>query len=172
MLLYLILQVICGLSLSKKKNNIPTKTKVLFGIVVIITMLIMIDVTNDRNVSTTWIEKIYEYFFCCIPLLDHYLPLTNTYTFGSACLNGVLNPILFFVSRIIPITTPYETTIASNMLNIQQAVHLSNNITTNAFVTSFFYTFLDGGIAFVFIGMLLYGYWSKRKYQMATRLSL
>lgn len=161
-LLYIAVEVVAALALLRKRIRIKKSVVFLSLLALVASLIAIVIVSNRRGMAASWINKIYEYFFCCIPLFDHYIPNIDSFTYGTASLNGLINPFVAVFSKITPIITPFE---ASTMgkLNIQQGVQLSPLINTNAFVTGFFYTYLDFGIFGTFLGMLLFGLWSKKR---------
>lgn len=163
-LLYVILQCVIGLMLAQNRlatfNNSVKKLlkKIVFSSLIGIFLL-----TYNRATVNNIFKFIYEYLCCCIPLFDYYIPKINEFAYGTASLNGVINPLITLVNRFIQITTPYESIILKG-LNVQQGVFLSESIVTNAFVTVFFYMFLDFGFLGVIFESFFYGSFCNKLY--------
>lgn len=157
-LVYVMVQAAAAFLVTKKKIAITSKVKKIITVIVIVAFCGIAYLTHDRNVGYSLWQGIFEYLCCCIPLLNHYVPQMDMATFGTASLFGFINPILTFTNQIISVVTPYENAMLG-VLNTQNAVRLSPSITTNAFVTCFFYPYLDFGWLGLGLGMFVYGKW-------------
>lgn len=158
-LVYVAVQAVVGFLVTKKQIVLSKRVKRIIKWTAIAAVAGIIYMTIDRNVGYSLWQGIFEYLCCCIPLLNHYVPKMDVFTFGTASLFGFLSPILTIVNRAVPVITPYECAM-SGVLNTQNAVRLSSNITTNAFVTCYFYPYLDFGWIGLVLAMFLYGYWA------------
>ena len=167
-LLYLIVELIVGAYIANKHKKLSIRFKIMVIALLAIFIFAIGFLTEDRNVEGSIFLKIYEYFFGCVSLLDYYVPKIQTFTFFTASTDGFVSPILFFLNRLFTVSTPYENIIV-NELNIQNAVQLSPMLTTNAFVTTFFYGYLDFGFIGLAIELFIFGFVSYRLYTNLAR---
>lgn len=158
-IVYFVLHFIFAFMLLKKKIEIPSYMKKWIIIFVVIAFIIFSYVSFSRGIDNLK-QSIYMYFCGGIPLLDikiMEIDSNKLQTFGLASLSV---PVDFFFSIMGPIgiSRPHffrET--LDILMSVEKTISVGNNIHMNAFVTMFYYFYLDGGFLGVILGSGIYG---------------
>lgn len=115
--------------------------------------------TSIRS-GTSLFHEAYIYFAGCMPHLDLRLGIIDKhhyFTYGIAIISGILKPIFICLNNVLGLPYPQFYTTDLNLLNVNNFVFIGKDLKFNAFVTPFFYFYLDGGIIGVILGSALYG---------------
>lgn len=150
--------VIVFISLGKKITMNPRKMFVgLLGGVVILAALNYINVSRGH----TSIDKtMYLYVSGCVPHLSEKLKDADYgSTMGVLSVYGFIKPFLGVVIRVFPSERliNLRTTIEAIKHSTQERIFIADGQRFNAFLTPFFYTYLDGGYVMTFVYGFLYG---------------
>lgn len=161
---YLIFESILLLFLYKKK--ISKKVQKIIKKVIILSILVIISMTVIRHQASTTISEesvfksLYSYICLCIPLFDKWINIIDNYqlqTFGMASFSGIYAILNLFLFKRIGIISPiYEYT-----YDLISATEIFMNIFEtkkyNAFVTIFYYFYLDFRTIGILLGCIFYG---------------
>ena len=119
-----------------------TRRRIFLGIAV--TFIVVNAITSSRG-SNWEKETIGLYVSGGIPLMDHYVSSFNSeYTFGAAALSGYLRTI-FSLLENVGFVYPRFLTRIQQLLDVEEVVYIGS-LQMNAFVTLFYYFFIDGGL--------------------------
>jgi oligosaccharide repeat unit polymerase len=160
--LYFLIFCIVSVLILKKQLNISKKIKRRIFIITLIGIIAIAVITNMRGVSSTLFEHLYNYIAGPIPHLDYRLNILQeqqVYTYGFTFLRGFLDP-LFFILKSIGIVQGYPMIYfdSMNLSYVDDSVLIGIDTYFNAFVTPFFYFYLDGGILGIIICSSIYGF--------------
>jgi oligosaccharide repeat unit polymerase len=119
----------------------------------------MFILTKLRNTS---INTLYVYFAGCIPHLNYRIELiksTGIRTYGAGFFGGFLRPFFMVLDNIGLLSYPqtYLNYMSIIRTNVEQYVLIGDGVYYNAFVTPFFYFYLDFGVIGVVLGSAFYG---------------
>lgn len=90
----------------------------------------------------------------------------NIYGYGLASLNGFIYPIFYFFKNIFKIPIPeYVETIHALANDTESFVWASNTVTANAYVSIYWYFYLDYRLIGIIVGLFLVGYFSEKYYR-------
>ena len=101
-----------------------------------------------RNVEADVFTNMYAYIAGCMPLLTLHLndAISSLRTYGAMSLNGFLYPIFFVFNYLHIFSYPDAFVNAQNVKNsLEIFMPLSPDITMNAYVTLFYYFYIDFG---------------------------
>ena len=170
-IIYFVLHFIFASVLLKKKIQIPSYMKKWIICFVIIAIIIFSYVSLSRGIENLK-QSIYMYFCGGIPLLDikiANIDANQLRTYGLASLSV---PVDFFYSFMGPlgISRPrFFREILDILMSVEQTISVGVNIRMNAFVTMFYYLYLDGGYMGVALGSGIYGFVSSICYNNYTQ---
>lgn len=138
-------------------RKMRTRTKALLFAAVIIFIIAILIVSSSRGIENIG-ESLYLYICGCIPNLsvriDRIVP--GVVTLGGASLYGYILPFMLILNGIgVPYPEAFIT--LRDAVNVESIVRIGNNIGYNAFVTPFYYLYLDGRFIGVFTGMFILG---------------
>ncbi|MDB8711936.1 O-antigen polymerase [Mediterraneibacter gnavus] len=163
---------------SGKKLKLKKKTKRIVMILIVICFFALIYTTISRKgEDADFLFQIYQYFVVPIAHFEYRIQELNDFYphikgFGVASFYGILYPFLFVLNTLGWKYPTWLTLIRDlSFTNLEQVVTLGS-VRMNAFVTTFFHFYLDGGIIGVFGGSVLFGYvamWLYRKASNGTK---
>lgn len=172
MLFIFVLTYVSALAISGR--NIYTKgTKKLIWILCILAAVLSVVLSASRGIDLTeLLMSIYHYFAACIPhfhVVITKIAADMEYTLGAASLNGFLSPIFILLKAAgLMSQTPYLNKLASNYIYLpEEASTIGQGVGMNAFVTSNYTFYVDGGMFGVLLGMFIYGYFVTNTYMLA-----
>ncbi|WP_065219521.1 MULTISPECIES: O-antigen polymerase [Butyricimonas] len=144
-----------------------------YGIFVVFLLCIIIyRITLMRNVEADVLTNMYSYITGCMPLLTlHLEEMTSSIrTYGAMSLNGFLYPI-FFVCNYLHIFPYPEAFVDAQFVknSLEVFMPLSPHITMNAYVTLFYYFYIDFGYFGIFLGSFTFGYLCMKSYKCFKR---
>ncbi|WP_339266763.1 O-antigen polymerase [Paenibacillus sp. FSL R5-0470] len=157
---YVFIHFLIAAIVYKKRLNISKKMKRIILVLLVLGVTAMYIITKMRGPSASIIQQLYLYLAGAIPHLDYRLYIidsTNSHTNGWAFLSGYLKPFFHVISSIGIINYPQSFLNSLDLMNVDNFVNIGDRITFNAFVTPFFYYYLDGGIIGVFFYSAAYG---------------
>jgi oligosaccharide repeat unit polymerase len=155
-----------------KKIKIKKSTIRLIGIAVTVMVVLVLVLSNMRGVKKPIYEVLHDYTVPSLQNLDVRLKLFEnnpTYTYGFTYLRGFLNPLIMFLNsfhvmggkpNIYYLSTSIVTDVETNVL-------VGSNFYMNAFVTPFYYFYVDGDLLGVLICSFIYGLISSIIYRNA-----
>ena len=148
------------------------KKIILIGVIAIIIITFMRRSEYWEKINYTIFQSYYSYACLCVPLLDTWLDIidTNNYiTYGLASLKPLLSipDVIFRQFGISNLDSYYYTVDILN--STEDYFWVFDNKNYNAFVTLFFYFYLDFREIGVFLGSLFYGRFCGKHYRKVTR---
>jgi len=157
------------------KSVYTKKTKKLIWILCILAAVLCVGLSASRGIDLSrLLMSIYHYFAACIP--HFHVVITKIaqdmeHTLGFASLNGFLSPVFILLKGVGIISqTPYLGRLASKYVALPEEVSvIGNGVGMNAFVTSNYTFYVDGGMFGVLLGMFLYGYFVTNTYMLAKK---
>lgn len=135
------------------------KNKKILLFIIVMSMFFFILLSKSRGINNLW-NSLYIYVCGCIPHLNYRLSLVNSnkyYTYGLASLYGFYAGLMFIL-RGVGLVSGHFFYYVSSAINMENIVTIGNNITFNAFVTLFFFPYLDFRYLGVIVILFLYGY--------------
>ena len=159
-IIYFVLHFIFVAILLKKKIQIPSYMKKWIICFIIIAIIVFSYVSFSRGIENLK-QSVYMYFCGGIPLLDTKIAnidANQLRTFGLASLSV---PVDFFYSLMGPlgVSRPsFFREILDILMSVEQTISVGINIRMNAFVTMFYYLYLDGGYIGLALGAGIYGF--------------
>lgn len=148
------------------------KRIILIGVIAIIIITLMRRSEYWEKINYTIYQSYYSYSCLCVPLLDTWLDIidaNNFITYGLASLKPLLSipDVIFRQFGISNLDIYYYTVGILN--STEDYFWVFDNKNYNAFVTLFFYFYLDFREIGVFLGSLLYGGFCGKHYRSVTR---
>lgn len=157
------------LLLSVFKRRINKKTKWVVRFCIIILLLFVVVITASRREITltsdflknSFIREVYDYFAIPVPMMDYWLAQFDKIGFSSygiAFVHGVLE-FLCEVAEKFGMSIKWFLTVTEKISYVEKYYVYSsfNDKSYNAFVTAFFFFFLDFGWLGVVCGSLIFG---------------
>lgn len=160
-LIYLAMHFVLAMILLKKDFNISNKAKVAIVILIVLVVYIFEQVSVSRGVSDMS-SSVIAYISGCVPLLDvkiSEIDAGGIYSYGSGLLLGVLR-LVFTLLENIGFPYPAFMSVVENLANCENSVVIGQNMRMNAFVSVFYYFYIDGGLLAVLIESIVYGWFS------------
>ena len=158
-----------------KKYSLSKKVKRMmkYGVVLIILLCVIIyRITLMRNVEADVFTNMYAYIAGCMPLLTLHLndAISSLRTYGAMSLNGFLYPIFFVFNYLHIFSYPDAFVNAQNVKNsLEIFMPLSPDITMNAYVTLFYYFYIDFGYFGIALGSFVFGFLCMKSYKSWKR---
>lgn len=154
---------------NKNKNN----NRIIPLIIVIITMITMISsVTKSRMVGNTLVH-FYSYLCCCVPLLDiktSIIMKQGIISGGMASQWGIWSLFVPVLKRIFGVKTAFYDDVAQFAIIGQNNEFIGTGY-YNAFVSAFYYLYVDFRWLGVIFGMIIFGIISRKTYDYALKVS-
>lgn len=131
---------------------------------IIFSIIVLIAITVMRQKESVGIDghvsSYYSYFSINIPLMSYWVDYADQYgirCYGNAFFKGIVALINFFLNKIDISTPLYIYT--DQIINLTQNnwIEIFPKNWYNAYVSLFFYFYIDFGILGVFVGSLVYG---------------
>lgn len=166
-IIYFVLYMIAFRSLLGKKSKMRLKTKIVFATIVIV-LLIFVDKLSKSRGTTSYIDSIFIYVCGCLPNMDQRLFMgdSNPITFGAASFYGLIAPIVFAL-RGIGIPYPEFFVRLQDVVNVENVVRIGPSTSYNAFVSIYYYLFMDGRELLIFIGTFVFSAFALRQFKKA-----
>ncbi|MGD1816185.1 MAG: O-antigen polymerase [Pleomorphochaeta sp.] len=172
LLYYVINFVFIGMILNAH-INISNKLKRRINVILLIVISIIIYMTVARNGYTIG-KSFYTYICGCVPHLS--LRLSNfdglkKYTYGISSFQGFVRPIFSIITKIgITDNFPSLLQLAENLNNeVLSPIYIGENLRYNAFVSLFYYFYIDFNLFGVVFLSMFYGYICKLFYYRAKK---
>lgn len=157
-LVYLVMHILCISILLGKHINLSSKTKRIILGSIILLFVIYYFITISRGITEVGESNI-TYICGCVPLLDLKLMKATEYTYGGTFFYGIFN-FLFTVLGNIGVSTPQFFKDITQAIYVENIETVGDGIYMNAFVSWFFYLFMDGGYIALCIESIIYGWFS------------
>ena len=158
-IVYFLLHIILIGILIQKKLTIPKRIKRWIVFFIVVGLFALYQVSLSRGI-TKFGSSFVVYFSGCVPLLDNKLSVINqsgSFLYGGAFFNGVLSYI-FTVFENLGFHYPSSLARVDEILfSVEQSVSIGSSLRMNAFVSMFYYFYLDGGLIGIVIESYIYG---------------
>ena len=168
-IVYIPLHFILAMLLAGRSMKIPQKVKRIIFIGVVAMFVILNFVTLSRGSSWEG-QTAGLYLSGGVPLMDYYVNGFNSgYTLGAASTSGFLRSF-FSLLENIGVSYPAFLVNVQKLLNVEEVVRIGG-LQMNAYVTVFYYFFIDGGFVGTAIGSIIYGFICKGIYNRTKKKS-
>ncbi|MGZ0874782.1 O-antigen polymerase [Priestia megaterium] len=160
-LFYLAVQLVLVIFMFKRKKNLLNrKMKIGIRIISILIVVIVYYYLSQKDKGAG--ISLYTYISGAIPHLSIKLEsfLSHpTYTYGMTSFQGLVRPFINILPSLGLTAGPPELFSTSEQITeyIESTSYIGNGLAYNAFVTMFYYFFVDGHLLGVIIGSLFYG---------------
>ena len=157
-----------GVKIKLKKEN---RRKIVLVVLSCIISLIFTTISR-KGENVDFFFQMYQYFVVPIAHLEYRInelnaSFFNVYGYGMASFYGVFYPFMFILTLAGWKYPIWLTTIRDlSFMNLENVV-LLGSARMNAFVTTFFQFYLDGGMFGVFVGGVLFGFFVMHFYKKA-----
>lgn len=121
-----------------------------------------------RDTEADIFTNMYAYITGCMPLLTLHLDevTSSIRTYGAMSLNGFLYPMFFVLNYLHILSYPDAFVDAQFVKNsLEVFMPLSPHITMNAYVTLFYYFYIDFGYFGIALGSFVFGYLCMKSYK-------
>lgn len=172
-IVFFIVHFIVMATLLKKRVSIPRYSKILIAVLLVFVLVVYYYVSLSRGIENMS-DSMLLYFVGCVPLLDTRIEMfkvSGTYSFGGVFIYGFLN-LVFTLLGNIGIAEPAFMDSLRKAVFVEETLQIGTGYTMNAFVTCWYYFFIDGGFFALIIESFLYGAISCGVYKNAIRYSL
>lgn len=171
---YLLLDVLLALPLTKFSIPKETLKKIRRSAFVVIGFLLVAFLGytvfrkgfgGDGTASSQVFEEIYQYLALCVPLSAHWMDYINTtgmHTNGMMVGNGILGNINWLLVHTGVGSIPQLAPANELMTSLEQMVPIFADANCNAFVTAFFYFYVDFRMIGVVLLSAIFGFVSGR----------
>lgn len=167
-LVYFIMHFLLMMAMLKKKIHISKKVKRNLLIIAIVAVVAFYYLSISRGIKKgSFAESIILYISGCVPLLDQKLSgitANGVYSYGGAFCLGLLR-LVFTLLENIGLPYPAFLSLIEKLTNAEQTVLIGEDTRMNAFVSLFFYFFLDGGYVAVILESFIYGWFAHAMYR-------
>ena len=166
-----IFYIILSRLIFNRKIKINKKTKIIINISTVIIIFLFIFISKSRGI-TSLTSSLYFYLSGAFPHLDYRLGVIDAMeyqTYGFAALNGLFTSIFFILKNLGITNYPVLFQETVQYINVENFVSIGQNVYFNAFVTPFFYFYLDGRYIGVILGSFLYGIIASLSYNNMKR---
>lgn len=171
-LLYFIIHIVVAFIFGyDKKNiiNVLSRKKNKFKIIVLILLLTVIIVFASLSRAGEGLKAFTYYYFSMQPtMFEQWTAKAGDLKgYGEASLNGILFPVLYVLTNLFGIKYPSHWSEVYNLIQATDSEWLviaGKNISANAYVSMFWYFYLDARKIGVIIFSLLYGAFCGEKY--------
>lgn len=169
MLIFLGVQIVAVFQVYHKKLPAKFKKQIFIFILAVVFIFFLISLIRAAGASGKKVNTFYAYLSIPVYLLDYWIEkMENTsHLYGGAFLYGILTFLNYFTSKFgfnIPL---YEK--SYDMIQITQNgwVEIFPNEWYNAYVSIFYYFYIDFGIIGVILGCIFFGYLCHEIYHIA-----
>lgn len=171
LLIYIAVYFITTMKFYNKTVQIPKKIKKIIILCILGISLLVCILTIQRGSSI--IKQMYIYPFGSVTHLSYRinnLGENNSFTYGLASIQGIIRPLINFMESIDIMPSLVELFSKAELYTyVEDGILIAPTIRYNAFVTLFYYFYVDGGYIGVLIGSLLYGAICQRFYNLAKK---
>ena len=162
---YLVMYIIAAYFLQGHKTRLKTGTKaaVVLGFAVI--AWAFVHISKSRG-SVSIFRTLYIYLVGCVPHLSAKLESLSFKPSGIASIYGFFQAPLILINYFlhIPVLSAVRNSMGELIAITQTRVQIAPNISFNAFLSPFYYFYVDGGIAGNLIFSFIYGFVSSMIY--------
>ena len=160
-----ILYVVFAVMIKGKAIKIKHKTKRRIIVGVVICLVLFVIVSKSRGIGELG-KSVYLYLYGCVPLLENKITLIDAnrwQAYGFASAYGFYAPIMYILRGFGIVQGTWFATV-TDYVNVESFTSIGSGIRFNAFVTTFYYPYLDFGFIGVCLIMIIYGMISRNAY--------
>lgn len=169
MLIFLVVQMATVFQVYHKKLPKKFKKQIFILISVVVVIFLMISVVRASGASGKKVNTFYAYLSIPVYLLDYWIDKVESAPrlYGGAFLYGILTFFNYFTSKAGFVIPLYEK--SYDMIQVTQNgwVEIFPHEWYNAYVSMFYYFYIDFGIAGVIAGSVFFGYLCHEIYHIA-----
>ena len=161
-------------TLRSKSRRTKRLTLIAAIAVVAVAGYMILRLSTSRSIQYSLGNSIYTYFTGCFPFLEYNLnriDQNNVWTYGSAFFHGVLNIVFYLLNAANICTYPEFYNYVHEWGNVQEFIHIGS-ANFNAFVTPFYYFYMDFRYLGVAMGGAIYGIISTQIYLRMKKQSV
>lgn len=144
--------------------------RIVFLVIAIVLVYTTMARSGERALRTTY------YYFSMEPrMLDIWLEEIKEYGYGAASINGFVFPFVWFFKNLLKMSD-YPSYWYNNVFlfidstdKLWQVISSIDQTRANAYVSIFFFPFLDGGYFGEFIIMFIFGFFARQMYKNAIK---
>ncbi|MBT1165056.1 O-antigen polymerase [Bifidobacterium felsineum] len=159
---FMIYMVLCYCIVKGNKQKTKQEkryNRIILSLFLVFALFVILYISISRS-SSGLSRQLYFYFAMAPVLLNYWISLPESLSFGLASFNGFIFTVLYFLTNITGTTYPnhfqnvYDLIAATDSTWIPIA---SGGVTANAYVSLFWFFYNDGGFAGIIIYSLIYG---------------
>ena len=154
-----------GYDVGLRKFIKKRKKQILFACIVAVVAFVYMTIARGSDV---W-DNLWTDFALPTSLFEYWKKVVddqNVHGYGLGSLNGFVYPVFYFLKNIFKIPIPeYVEAIHTIANDTESFVWASNTVTANAYVSIYWYFYMDFRYIGILAGMLLVGYFSERTYR-------
>ncbi len=164
-ILYFVMYMFAFKSILGKQSKMKLKTKIIFFVIFVVLIIGVVVISQSRGI-TGYIDSIVIYVCGCLPNMDQRLFAggDNPITCGGASLYGFIAPV-FMLLKGIGIPYPEFFQNLQEIVNVENVLRIGPNTGYNAYVSIYYYLFLDGRELFVFVATIMFSTIACRQYR-------
>lgn len=181
-ILYIVVDIILLYYLYGHKMKRKTKRKIIIAVLAAITVVVFLTLirkgvsAGDKSAGEAVGSSIYKYFSASMPLMDYWVDVIDEQQFqsyGMAFLHGVLNFFDIFLSKIgISFDLLNQTSFYIGQTESTFLYGLYDHGSFNAFVSVFYFFYMDFRWVGVIVGSLFFGFFCHRVERLANKNNL
>lgn len=160
MLMFMLVQVVAMMNYYHATITKKTKKRMVVIVLAVLVALLLLTVIRSKGASGKKVNTIYAYLSIPVYLLSYWLDATGSVgqLHGSGFFYGILTFFNYFTSKLGFDIPAYRE--AYNVIQVTQDnwVAVFPNEWYNAYVSMFYYFYIDFGIAGVILGCIFFGY--------------
>ncbi len=137
-------------------RSLKEKKKVRKVIIVILIMLFFATISRLEEASQ-FVESMYMYLCGSVPHLSLRIGESIEPLYGMASLNGLISPLAFIANNIGLHPYSNDYLLFKQIIDMQAYYRIGPSMFINAYVTSFYYPYMDGGLFGVAFFMFAFG---------------
>lgn len=179
---YMLIMLYVGWYMKMKKNSKKINIENIIKVLIIICLVFIIFdwMSSLRDVNDTLFKSIYEYFVTGLVQLDIRIQEFSlhglNHTYGVSFLAGILSPFFLILENVFSFVPSIWINYIEASEYINEFIKISNTTLSNAFVTDYYYFFLDFSYLGIAIESFLFGivstYLFKKNKQNSTNYNL
>lgn len=154
-----------GYDVGLRKFIKKRKKQILFACIVAVVAFVYMTIARGSDV---W-DNLWTDFALPTSLFEYWKKVVDdqkVHGYGLGSLNGFVYPVFYFLKNIFKIPIPeYVEAIHTIANDTESFVWASNTVTANAYVSIYWYFYMDFRYIGILAGMLLVGYFSERTYR-------
>lgn len=162
--------MVCAMMSGHRRKLTRRQKRILFRLIGAASIAVLF-ITVSRQINSSLQAEIYRYFCGAMSQFDvrlHSFQKNPVYTYGYTSFRGFIMPVGVILRKIIGFEYPDIYVYAASIGDeLQTSVTVGNQVWMKAFVTLFYFFYVDGGLPAVLLLSALYGFFSNRMFLRA-----